>query len=707
MKYNHINTTKFRAIRSSFNFFILTTKKLIGFLRDTKLIGSVTSSRIDQLLVAYEKLFVRFTRLYEDKGPKWTVNHFKLLYNVATRFTLGLPFNPIPWTKSSKDGFPSILSGFRSYLSSNNKWEKRFALTGIRLYPLIVLPISRDVDNITRPQENTEERKKVINDFITFIKKFFTDKAVYRHEVGFDASYSLGSGPNGPALLTAHLDVYALKREGLYDVITSFFKLTKHPLSKSFEYISKTDPEGCDTENLKSAKLSFLPENGGKTRVIAVVDFWTQQLLRPIHLAVMVILKGIKSDGTFSQNAAFKRILQVKSSFCASFDLSAATDRFPFKPQYAVVSQLFGIQIANHWARLLIDRSYEYLDDNKEKKKVKWSVGQPLGAYSSWAVFSLTHHLLVQYAYYLTLKDTSSYKLWSYTNYSLLGDDIVIMDSEVAKEYQGLMEKMGVVIHPLKSLVADKHCGEFTKRLFFLGEEISPIPITIFSGIKESLYNLPQFLEMITERWGIPSALVELWATRDNMFTKKVGLLTTIIGFRNLINGGSSFPFCLTDRVQVLKELRTYIYENVVLKVEYWGNEMVLNTTGWSKSKRGKLTIKCEEDLFDALKASRIAVPTSLLVEPGEEWGGNYFSPKLHPLMHAYMFTFKKMEQRVDYQSQFKYSEDISQHYRDLTRVDLASLDLFFLKTKRRRMIKVTQLAVKFIVGLFPEQFKL
>jgi hypothetical protein len=65
---------------------------------------------------------------------------------------------------------------------------------------------------------------------------------------------------------------------------------------------------------------------------------------------------------------------------------------------------------------------------------VRYSVGQPMGAYSSWAVFTITHHLVVQYAAYLCGHIT-------FNDYILLGDDIVIKDNRVANKYITLMTR--------------------------------------------------------------------------------------------------------------------------------------------------------------------------------------------------------------------------------------------------------------------------
>jgi len=69
---------------------------------------------------------------------------------------------------------------------------------------------------------------------------------------------------------------------------------------------------------------------------------------------------------------------------------------------------------------LLTERNFSY-----EGKDYRYSVGQPMGAYSSWAAFTLTHHLVVQFCSYKKGK-------FPFNNYIILGDDIVIKDNKVA-----------------------------------------------------------------------------------------------------------------------------------------------------------------------------------------------------------------------------------------------------------------------------------
>lgn len=93
-------------------------------------------------------------------------------------------------------------------------------------------------------------------------------------------------------------------------------------------------------DGLMLGRLSIKEEAAGKRRVFAITDWWTQCLLRPLHLAIFDILKTIPMDGTFNQSAPLKRLLDYPGNFRASFDLSSATDRLPIQLQIQILSCL-------------------------------------------------------------------------------------------------------------------------------------------------------------------------------------------------------------------------------------------------------------------------------------------------------------------------------------------------------------------------------
>lgn len=97
-----------------------------------------------------------------------------------------------------------------------------------------------------------------------------------------------------------------------------------------------------------------------------------------------------------------------------------------------------------------------------------------MGALSSWSVFALTHHALIQYC-------ASRLGISSFSDYVVLGDDVAIFNTEIAKRYQKLMTHLGVEISISKSLTwlpGSKQWpyAEFAKQIICDGTPITPIP---------------------------------------------------------------------------------------------------------------------------------------------------------------------------------------------------------------------------------------
>lgn len=117
-----------------------------------------------------------------------------------------------------------------------------------------------------------------------------------------------------------------------------------------------------------------------------------------------------------------------------------------------------------------------------------YSVGQGIGLYSSWAILALTQHYLVKISAYITKNENLNF-----SDYVVLGDDIVIANKEVAIQYMELLQLLGVEVSQPKSIVpAEGHRGiEFASKLFHNGEELSPLPFgLVLEGGTISLFSL-------------------------------------------------------------------------------------------------------------------------------------------------------------------------------------------------------------------------
>ena len=215
------------------------------------------------------------------------------------------------------------------------------------------------------------------------------------------------------------------------------------------------------------SRLAVVYNTAGKARVIGITNYWVQVALYPLHKEIFRFLGRLPTDGTYDQLGPVWALRPDGSNKYYSYDLSAATDRLPRSYQVDVLSQFVDPRLSKLWGSL-VDMPFTF-DDSV----VKYAVGQPMGAYSSWAMLALTHHMIVQ---------SSSKNMVS--NYAILGDDVIVPES-VATQYLALMQSLGVSISLAKSIVSEKYI-EFAKRVRTLnGEDLSIIgPGLIMSAVR-------------------------------------------------------------------------------------------------------------------------------------------------------------------------------------------------------------------------------
>jgi hypothetical protein len=230
--------------------------------------------------------------------------------------------------------------------------------------------------------------------------------------------------------------------------------------------------------DLYLGRLSLIKELRGKTRVIGITDHWTQWLFKPLHDAVYSFLDKLPNDGTSNQLGPLKLMLgsNVNSEFY-SIDLSAATDRLPVKLQEQILDE---IGYGGRFWRNILNRPYFY-----GGKPYIYSVGQPMGAYSSFAMLALTNHVVMHCAALhsnITIGDQSLKPV-----YCILGDDVAIADSKLAQSYVYLMSNvLGVVINPIKGF--EGKVIEFAKNWFHSTTGVNLTPL----GAKASLHAIRQ-----------------------------------------------------------------------------------------------------------------------------------------------------------------------------------------------------------------------
>jgi len=474
------------------------------------------------------RVFKIIFTLLKKNGTLFTVKYIKTCRLLITRYMCGRPLLVNSSFVSSKGGFPTKFLFLKEYIDSKSTEKIIFCLTLMNISRTItskrneVIPI--DFSSITDGPKKSF--KTVPGSFVNeFINEFNLDWKIPKYSVK-DFFISLKMGPHGPTILSITETVKylgSITMEAISFLVgKDFFNKYIGPLISFVNHNNISIPNGSGQENVfdhkSTGRLSIIKDPECKMRVIAISDYFTQFTLKPIHVNFMNLLRKMPCDRTFTQDPFHK---WEGSDPFYSLDLSSATDRFPVHLQKKLLNYLlfkstnnviYSWKYSESWAKLLTARIFTYKGTD-----YKYVVGQPMGCYSSWAAFTLAHHLVVQFC-------AKKENKFPFTNYIILGDDIVIKDNKVARSYIKFMTKLGVSISPHKTHVS-KDTYEFAKRWIrytptngFL--EVSPIPL---KGIANNIDN--PFI--------VFTILFDYYIIKGNMYLSRFNIINLVIRLYN------------------------------------------------------------------------------------------------------------------------------------------------------------------------------
>jgi hypothetical protein len=327
-------------------------------------------------------------------------------------------------------------------------------------------------------------------------------------------------------------------------------------------------------KDMPIGKLGLKEEAAGKVRVFAMVDAWTQWVLEPLHKELFRILDCFPTDGTHDQLKPVLKYQKWPSAY--SLDLSAATDRLPAVIQQKLLSALYGQEFADNWYKLLVDREYHAFSKKYHlDTRLRYAVGQPMGALSSWAMLAFTHHFLVQAAAWMS-GVTQRGKL--FTDYGVLGDDLVIGNQLVKEKYLLIISTIGVECGIAKSLLSSSGIAiEFAKTTFYKGFNVSAVPLlelcvsqlalpdAIQFGKKYHL-TFPQLLKTLGYGKGVLSTL------NSHIGTMNSRVRALLIGYLHPTNEDEAKDLLLNGNPfiesQLLGEILASMRDEVVASIE-------------------------------------------------------------------------------------------------------------------------------------------
>jgi len=450
-----------------------------------------------------ERLLNKFLRILKTRGKVEAIRFCKESRHSILQWLITIGSLEKSSRSSTVCGLPRHLR-FLKHLETLKHPDIRLILSSLYASRGLSLPPVPNVDSITRPAS------KRYPDIEEYVKDFWKDLGYHPQQMVPKAIYwkkfhlSTKNGPNGQALWSAIADLSVLPPE----LVESIKVIGGERLSSRIECLGKYLHVFLPFFNVigrRFRKVSAISDLEGKTREIAILDYWSQTALSGLHKYLFRALKKIPQDCTFDQGGFKDKLKWIEDGHLFhSVDLTTATDRFPIRLISAVLKGHLNEHFVNSWQNVMVGFPFDTVQG-----KISYSVGNPMGAYSSWNSFAISHHYVVYYCCRkLGIK-------WSEAPYVMLGDDIVIKHNDLAKMYMEVMTSLDVGISLQKSHIS-KTMYEFAKRIFYIGEEITPFPISaLYSTRRTPSLMLNVLVNEEQKGWtspiGTPIVLSELY----------------------------------------------------------------------------------------------------------------------------------------------------------------------------------------------------
>jgi len=484
----------------------------------------------------------RIVQLTVSNGWKMAFMYLKECVRLSIRALGGTPEaqgfpSGIPRVKRDPSGLPTIIplvlrQHMRVCLETQEYNPTRAVLTLLSSFRVFPVPVKADLGSVITPFDGLTTT--LADSQVVEALKRIGGRVSFGPFIGF---VSESAGPNGSkATWSSAMDALAFLENPRQ--LWAWIRIAL--ITRSYGYLAwiiailawagpvyvLSRVTGRMT-SLHLGRLGVVYDQAGKARVVGITNWWTQLALRPLHRSIFGVLKKVPMDGTFDQLEPLRLLTSMNSDGHSfhSFDLTAATDRLPVDLQVQIL-RLKGLR-SDLWKDLL-SCPYWY-----NRSYYKYAVGQPMGAYSSWAMLSYTHHVIVQVA-------AVRVGLESFNRYALLGDDIVIYHDAVATEYAAIMKALGVGINASKSLISKDFC-EFAKRWVGPGIELSPIGAGVILQSMRRSYFIGAVLRELFEKGyaSSPGVVRSLLRTLPSNARKSSELaFWTCFGLKGFIHPG-------------------------------------------------------------------------------------------------------------------------------------------------------------------------
>lgn len=425
-------------------------------------------SNADRLMTAHivKSVLGRFELMATTRGRLAAIDELKASRLAFTRWLCGRPLTGNAGCPITKNGLPKVIPKVvrLKLLERSDDSLIKTVLTMLQVSRYFKGGKPLDLSSIT---DGSDPKLPSSSELIMSFRKLGLEPGMPRPSE-WRFRWITTAGPNGPSISSCLQDLpkfNELFRSQVEVMLPELLVIIDKILAweKSFGLSQLMGLRCFRDDSLR--KISIKDDREGKSRPFAIFDYWSQTTLSPLHDWLYNILRSIPQDCTFNQEEGVVKIqqYQTRKGFY-SYDLKSATDRFPVLLQEKILSLLIDDSYAKAWSTIMTKEPFRLKGHEGD---IKFAAGQPLGAKSSWAMFTLCHHIIVQLA---AIRSSSE------AQYVILGDDIVLRGRTLATEYKRIMSDLGVEISSQKSHVS-KDTFEFAKIWTHKGRNVSGFPI--------------------------------------------------------------------------------------------------------------------------------------------------------------------------------------------------------------------------------------
>jgi len=404
----------------------------------------------------------------QNNGAEWTVQHLKLVKQTVLALQAEYSKGTSPYVKTRNR---RLVGPFRAVQRLLERGDKR-ALQALMVYTNFVSPVLTEKQKDKFISAVTTDKPdfwyELSDETLEYIGKYSHDKFPTLEQSYDESEWSdnkfapvLGGKTIVESDKASQLEHFVHS-----DVYRSIYNAAGQLLPEDLAWFQDNvlvsawpKPKGRGP----IGRISILQEPGFKARFIANPNRIIQHALTPLGDFLFGLLKRIPWDCTFEQSRAqahiVERLRAKKHVHC--YDLSNATDMFPMRTQveniFTLFSQRNGVleeDVSSLASQLRIFSEVSRSTWSFQGENLSWSRGQPLGLYPSFAMFAFTHGaLLLDISF--KLSRTHRVPLRFREDFFVVGDDVVILDDELAHLYERTLRDLEIPFSESKSIVSD------------------------------------------------------------------------------------------------------------------------------------------------------------------------------------------------------------------------------------------------------------